>query len=141
MTPEAMARHPVVRAALALHGATPEDAIDSPEWRRDDRHHYGLVGDPRIPRVDLSRRDAVVLWDVDQSGMPRVAFTIGRTDGRWRTCVTLVHPNLPTTIIAALAGRPVTDLVEMEGAEGMTILTAGIDDDGTRLILDVAGGE
>ena len=136
MTPEEMARHPVVAAALAACGMTSEEVVDSPEWRRHDSVQFGVGAGRPGPVVDVSRTEALVRWDIGTDGMPRVSLSITRTADGWRTVARIARHGLPHTVVTSLAGRALSTLVDMPGAEGLSVVEAADTADG--LVLQVS---
>jgi hypothetical protein len=139
-----MAAHPVVAAALAAHGLTPEEALDAPEWRRTGWIGLGPGIGPGSPggtgpTVSVSASGASVHRDLDDRRMPRVTFSISsNVDGRWTMHVTIFAFRPPRTIASMLVGRPVTDLVDLPGAGGL--LVVDMEKVGRALRMEVAAG-
>lgn len=136
MTPERLARHPIVVAALDRHGLTPQDVIDSPEWRRHEHIGYYAGNSMNLPEIDVAKTFALLKWESDDSGQPVASFHIERISGVWHHRVR-ISQTMPETMAAAAIGRPLRDLVDIEGSEGIMITAVqhgdGLQFEGTLL--------
>lgn len=111
--------HPVMRAALARHGMTPEETMDTADWRRhvETRHRtFAILEKDAGPQIVVTYGDARISWQVNGQGQPAVDFHIEDISDRRRTRVQLRIP-LPATVTAALEGRRLGEIVGIEGAE------------------------
>lgn len=120
-------RHPIVRAALARHGATPEDILSHPEWGSDMTiwHNRGNAGDR--PSV-ASAKDCIRVHMPCADGR-EVAFyqyenlETGR-DTFWRHDLELKGMHVPDTVMASMAGRVLDEIVKVPGGSGLHVIEA-----------------
>lgn len=117
--------HPIVAAALSAHGLTVEDILGHEAWAKGQSLSYGdSSGD--LPRVVCSRRDvrvyrkgpddSIVFYMNEDVADPRPCFWLNQLEFRnWMP---------PETVLSALIGRTIDDLVDLPGGRGIRILDA-----------------
>lgn len=121
MTPQEIVRHPIILAALEAHGTTPDEVIDSPEWRRDDTCHFGLVACDLMPDVHLAMTGMAVHWGMDRYSEAVTSFHLMPVHGEWHHTVIMRRLALPAVALTALAGCALDRVVELPGGGGLTI--------------------
>jgi hypothetical protein len=117
--------HPIVAAALALSGHTPEMVTGNPAWKGGQSQSFG-GGGPDTVRVTCQRQhvtvhmpgpdDQIVFYINEDMADPRHSFWIHQLEFRnWMP---------PETVLGALAGRTVDTVAEIPGASGLVIVEA-----------------
>lgn len=118
-------RHPIVAAALAAHGVTPQRVMADYRWGSGDNQSFLKDGLPVIGcgkrHISVLRRmpgkgDDVVFYVYEDNDDPRDAF--------WTTRLEFRNWMPPETMMAILPGRTVDQLVDIPGGEGIRILKA-----------------
>ena len=117
--------HPIVAAALALVGITPEMVTSDPAWANGQPQTFGgeAVGTPHVScqkahvTVHIpGPRDRIVFYMNEDLDDPRKAFWIQQLEFRnWMP---------PESVVPARPGRTVDTRVDIPGASGLVILEA-----------------
>lgn len=117
--------HPIVTAALALIGHTPETVTSSEAWKGGLSQSFG-GGGPGTTRVSCQRQhvtahmpgvgDEIVFFMYEDLGDAPEAFWIHQLEFRnWMP---------PESVLPALVGRTVDAVADVPGASGLVILEA-----------------
>lgn len=115
--------HPIVLAAIRAQGTTPGEIVTRDAWRALQtvtlREHGAAEG---VPWVDVSRDKATVTWGAGCFEMVR------DRSGGWLYEIRLWRMRMPEAMTATLEGRRLSEVVDVPGADKVTILSARTED-------------
>jgi len=136
MRPEDIPRQPLIRAALEKAGLTVDEVLADTNWMK--RRNPVMTGASRIDRPFL-------LFDADGGkvdwGSNGIELTFRRIREGYSFSMTMRSDRLPDAIITGMTGRRLSDVIDVEGAESMTIALVKRSEDDTHYILGLIPDE
>lgn len=122
------ARHPIVKAALALSDFTPDMIEDSDTWRDGLSQSIGGVTEGS-PRVTCSAKHVTVHFERPDRADRIVFYMYEDTTHEappdfWVNLLEFRNWMPPETIATALPGRTLETFIDLPGAQGIRILDA-----------------
>lgn len=113
-----LVRDPVVAAALRAHGVE-----EDPPWVfRDGDDRLSLPADGEAPRVTIGDACAIIRWR--SKGRPSMFYQATLPTGG-RPMLTLDDVDMAESMLAMLRGRPLSDLVTVNGDPGYLMTDVG----------------
>lgn len=116
-----MAADPVVAAGMAAHG---RDAANA-DWRelgQGPEVAYPAMGGR--PNVHVDGGYAYVRWWRADGRTPQYEVTAGTP---WRRSLRIPDMDPPDTIILAMTGRPLGDIIDVPGGDGLVITAVHVE--------------
>lgn len=112
-----MLDHPVIAAALALHGLKGADFADDAPLRTGTSIARYKANALDVPLVSMQREAIAVQWN--GSGLSR--FRAYHDKGWWMVGLVLARAYIPDTVLTAAIGRRLGDIVSIEGGDDLVI--------------------
>lgn len=127
MKPEDLPFQPLIRAAIEKTGLTVEGVMRDTDWLK----RRNPVMSPAL-RADLP----FVLFDADGGkvdwGNNGIELMFRKARGGYSFSMAMKSDRLPASVITGMIGRRLSEVIEVEGAESMTIALVKRNDEDTH---------
>ena len=136
MTPRDLPHQPLIRAALEKCGYTPEDVLNEPHWL-SRRNPFTTSAN----RIDLP----FLLFDADGGsvdwGRYNIELRFRRAKGGYSFSLFMKSEALPDATITGMTGKRLSEVIDVPGAESMTIALVKRDEDDLGYVLGLISDE
>lgn len=136
MNPEDLPRQPLIRAALEKAGLSVDEVLADTDWMKRRNPVMTSASRTDLPFLLFDADGGKVDW-----GSNGLELTFRKMRGGYSFSMTMKSDRLPDSVVTGMTGRRLSEVIEVKGAESMTIALARRNEDDTHYILGLIPDE
>tara|TARA_B100000378_G_scaffold36114_3_gene27125 strand:+ start:1703 stop:2137 length:435 start_codon:yes stop_codon:yes gene_type:complete len=134
--PEDLPRQPLIRAALEKAGLSVDEVLADADWMRRRNPVMTSASRTDLPFILFDADGGKVDW-----GANGLELTFRRARGGYSFSMAMRRDRLPDAVMTGMVGRRLSEVIEVTGAESMTIALVKRNEDDTHYILGLIPDE
>ena len=136
MNPEDLPRQPLIRAALEKAGLSVDEVLADTDWMKRRNPVMTSASRTDLPFLLFDADGGKVDW-----GSNGLELTFRKMRGGYSFSMTMKSDRLPDSVVTGMTGRRLSEVIEVKGAESMTIALAKRNEEDTHYILGLIPDE
>ena len=136
MNPEDLPRLPLIRAALEKAGLSVDEVLADTDWMKRRNPVMTSASRTDLPFLLFDADGGKVDW-----GSNGLELTFRKMRGGYSFSMTMKSDRLPDSVVTGMTGRRLSEVIEVKGAESMTIALAKRNEEDTHYILGLIPDE
>ena len=136
MNPEDLPRQPLIRAALEKAGLSVDEVLADTDWKKKRNPVMTSASRTDLPFLLFDADGGKVDW-----GANGLELTFRRVRGGYSFSMTMKSDRLPDSVVTGMTGRRLSEVIEVNGAESMTIALVKRNEEDTHYILGLIPDE
>lgn len=136
MKPEDLPRQPIIRAALEKAGLSVDDVLRDTDWMKCRNPVMTSANRTDLPFLLFDADGGKIDW-----GANGLELTFRKARGGYSFSMAMKSDPIPDVVVTGMAGRRLSEVIDITGAESMTIALARRNEDDTHYILGLIPDE
>lgn len=136
MKPEELPRQPIIRAALEKAGLSVDDVLRDTDWMKCRNPVMTSANRTDLPFLLFDADGGKIDW-----GANGLELTFRKARGGYSFSMAMKSDPIPDVVVTGMVGRRLSEVIDITGAESMTIALARRNEDDTHYILGLIPDE
>lgn len=136
MRPEELPRQPIIRAALEKAGLSVDDVLRDTDWMKCRNPVMTSANRTDLPFLLFDADGGKIDW-----GANGLELTFRKARGGYSFSMAMKSDPIPDVVVTGMVGRRLSEVIDITGAESMTIALARRNEDDTHYILGLIPDE